>query len=124
VSFADGYPCLAISTASLANLNSRLDVPLPMDRFRPNLVVDGCEPFAEDGWRKMAVGDTLLRFAGLCTRCSVTTVDQASGQRTSTEPLRTLATFRQKGNGVVFGVNLVPEKTGVITVGDPIRILE
>jgi uncharacterized protein YcbX len=124
VSFADGYPCLAISTASLADLNSRLDEPLPMDRFRPNLVVDGCDPFAEDGWRKIAVGETVLRYAGLCARCSVITVDQASGLRRCEEPLRTLATYRQRGNGVVFGINLVPEKMGVITVGDPVKILE
>jgi len=124
VSFADGYPCLVISTASLADLNARLEKPLPMDRFRPNLVVDGCGPFAEDGWRKIAVGDTVLRFAGLCARCSVTTVDQGSGRRTSAEPLETLATFRQRENGVVFGVNLIPEEAGVINVGDPVKILE
>ena len=95
-----------------------------MDRFRPNLVIDGCEPFAEDGWRKIAVGETVMRFAGLCARCSVTTVDQASGLRPSAEPLRTLATYRKIKKGVVFGVNLVPEKTGVVSVGDPITILE
>ncbi len=124
VSFADGYPCLLISTASLAALNSRLDEALPMDRFRPNLVVEGCPSFAEDRWRKIVVGKTVLRFAGLCARCSVTTVDQASGRRRSEEPLRTLATFRQGEKGVVFGVNLVPEKTGEISVGDPVKILE
>lgn len=124
VSFADGYPCLVISSGSLADLNSGLDEPLPMDRFRPNLVIDGCEPYAEDGWRKISVGETVLRFAGLCARCSVTTVDQMSGQRTSVEPLRTLSTYRKREDGVVFGVNLVPEKTGVIKVGDSITILE
>ena len=113
-----------ISSASLADLNSRLEKPVPMDRFRPNLVIDGCEPYAEDRWRKIAVGEAVFRFAGLCARCSVTTVDQASGRRTSAEPLDTLATYRQKENGVVFGVNLVPEKTGVVAVGDPITILE
>ena len=123
VSFADGYPFLLVSYASLADLNSRLDTPLPMDRFRPNLVVAGCEAFAEDGWRKLAVGEAVFRFAGLCARCSVTTVDQKSGIRASKEPLRTLATYRQGEGGVVFGVNLVPEKTGVIAIGDRVRVL-
>jgi len=123
VSFADGFPILLISAASLADLNSRLDTPLPMDRFRPNLVIDGCDAFAEDGWQKLAIGLTVYRFAGLCARCSVTTVDQKSGIRESNEPLRTLATYRQGKGGVVFGVNLVPEKTGVIAVGDKVTIL-
>jgi uncharacterized protein YcbX len=123
VSFADGYPCLLISAASLADLNCRLETPLPMDRFRPNLVVDGCDAFAEDGWQKLAIGETVYRFAGLCARCSVTTVDQQSGTRESKEPLRTLATYRQGEGGVVFGVNLVPEKTGAIAVGDKVVVL-
>jgi uncharacterized protein YcbX len=123
VSFADGYPCLLISTASLADLNARLADPLPMDRFRPNLVVTGCEAYAEDGWRKIAIGQTVFRFAGLCPRCSVTTVDQTSGLRSSEEPLRTLVTYRQRESGVVFGVNLVPEQTGEITVGDQVTVL-
>jgi len=123
VSFADGYPCLLVSYASLADLNSRLDTPLPMDRFRPNLVVAGCAAFAEDGWRKLAIGEAVFRFAGLCARCSVTTVDQKSGTRESKEPLRTLATYRQGEGGVVFGVNLVPEKTGIIAIGDKVTVL-
>jgi uncharacterized protein YcbX len=123
VSFADGYPCLLISTASLADLNARLADPLPMDRFRPNLVVTGCEAYAEDGWRKIAIGQTVFRFAGLCPRCSVTTVDQTSGLRSSEEPLRTLVTYRQRERGVVFGVNLIPEHTGEITVGDQVTVL-
>lgn len=124
VSFADGYPLLLISESSLEDLNAHLDVPLPMDRFRPNLVVAGCAAFAEDQWRRIAIGDTVFRHAGLCARCSVTTVDQATGTRVGEEPLRTLAKYRQTEEGVVFGVNLVPEKTGAITVGDRITILE
>jgi uncharacterized protein YcbX len=124
VSFADGYPCLLISAASLADLNTRLADPLPMDRFRPNLVVSGCGAFDEDSWRKIAIGQTVFRFAGLCPRCSVTTVDQASGLRSSEEPLATLATYRQRENGVVFGVNLVPELTGEIALGDQVTVLE
>ena len=124
VSFADGYPCLMVSTASLTDLNDRLAIPLPMDRFRPNLVVDGCGPFAEDNWRKFSLGDVVFRFAGLCARCSVTTVDQESGVRNSNEPLQTLAGYRRNEKGVVFGVNLIPEGTGIISVGDKVTILE
>jgi uncharacterized protein YcbX len=123
VSFADGYPCLLISNASLADLNSRLATPVPMNRFRPNLVVDGCGAFAEDSWRLIGIGGAVFRFAGLCPRCVVTTVDQASGARVSEEPLRTLGQYRQRETGVVFGVNLVPEKSGAIAVGDPVTVL-
>ncbi len=124
VSFADGYPCLMVSTASLADLNDRLAIPLPMDRFRPNLVIEGCDPFAEDNWRKFSLGEVVFRFAGLCARCSVTTVDQESGGRLSSEPLQTLARFRHSEKGVVFGVNLIPEGTGIVSVGDKLTILE
>ena len=124
VSFADGYPLLMISAASLEDLNGRLEQPLPMDRFRPNLVVSGCEPFAEDRWERLRIGQAVFRFAGLCPRCSVTTVDQATGARNSEEPLRTLVGYRQTEQGVVFGVNLIPEVTGTIATGDQVTILD
>lgn len=124
VSFADGYPVLLISAASLADLNERLDRPLPMDRFRPNLVVEGCGAFAEDRWRRVAIGEAVFRHAGLCPRCTVTTVDQASGERAGQEPLRTLATYRRQEDGVVFGVNLIPERTGEIVAGGTVAVLE
>lgn len=123
VSFADGYPLLLISRASLEDLNSHLPVPVPMDRFRPNLVVDGCRPFAEDRWRRLRIGQATFRFAGLCARCSVTTVDQQTGLRTSEEPLKTLITYRNREEGVVFGVNLIPETLGEISQGDRITLL-
>lgn len=123
VSFADGFPLLLISRASLDDLNSRLPSPLPMDRFRPNLVVDGCPPFAEDRWRHFRIGQATFRFAGLCPRCSVTTVDQQTGLRTSEEPLKTLVTYRNRDEGVVFGVNLIPETLGEISQGDRITLL-
>jgi uncharacterized protein YcbX len=124
VSFADGYPCLLVSNASLEDLNSRLSTPLPMDRFRPNLVVEGCDAFAEDGWRRISIGDAVFRNAGPCARCSVTTVDQATGVQTSDEPLRTLAAYRKTEKGVIFGVNLVPENSAVLDLGSPLTILE
>lgn len=123
VSFADGYPLLLISEASLEDLNGRLSEPLPMDRFRPNLVVTGCEPFAEDSWSRISVGEVVFRTAGQCARCSVTTVDQESGTRNSAEPLRTLASFRKTDKGVVFGVNLIPEQPGPLVLGDGVTLL-
>jgi len=123
VSFADGFPVLLCSESSLADLNGRLSQPVSMDRFRPNLVVTGSDPFAEDRWRRLVIGSVTFRNAGPCPRCSVTTVDQTTGQK-ETEPLRTLATYRQETGGVMFGVNLVPEITGMVAEGDPVRILE
>jgi uncharacterized protein YcbX len=124
VSFADGYPCLLASEASLADLNARMAVDLPMDRFRPNLVVAGCGAFAEDGWRRLAVGEAEFAVAGPCARCSVTTVDQDSGRSESAEPLRTLATFRCGPDGVEFGVNLTVIRPGRVAVGQPVTILD
>jgi len=123
VGFADGYPLLLLSQASLDELNRRLDRPLPMDRFRPNLVVDGCSPNAEDGWRRLRIGEVVLRVVKPCSRCTVTTVDQATGER-GREPLATLATYRKAGGAVMFGQNLVPETVGSIAVGDPVEVFE
>ncbi|MEV6327650.1 MOSC N-terminal beta barrel domain-containing protein [Streptomyces sp. NPDC051909] len=130
VSFADGYPLLVTTTSSLDALNSLIaqgdhadEGPLPMNRFRPNLVVDGTTPWAEDGWRRIAVGDVVFRVARDCGRCVVTTTDQHTGER-GKEPLRTLARHRARGNQLVFGQNLVPEHRGVVRVGDPVKILD
>lgn len=106
VGFADGFPFLLISQGSLDELNRRLDVPLPMHRFRPNLVVSGVAPFAEDEWVRIRIGEVVFHVVKPCARCSVTTVDQATGVP-GVEPLRTLATFRRVGGKVVFGQNLV-----------------
>jgi uncharacterized protein YcbX len=119
--FADGFPFLLAGEASLADLNARLTTPLPMNRFRPNLVVSGCAPFAEDGWRRIAVGAIPMQVVKPCARCVVTTTDQATGRR-GDEPLRTLATFRRQGNKVLFGQNLVHYGLGRLEVGDEVRI--
>ena len=122
VSLADGFPFLLISEASLADLNARLEQPLPMDRFRPNLVVGGCEPFAEDGWRGVRIGRLTFRVVKPCARCTITTVDQESATK-GKEPLRTLARFRRAGNKVLFGQNLIHDETGTLRIGDPVQIL-
>lgn len=123
VSFADGFPFLLISQESLDDLNGRLPTPLPMNRFRPNIVITGSNAFAEDEWRTIEIGRVRLRSAKLCERCSITTVDERTGIR-GDEPLRTLATYRNRGGGVTFGQNLIHETTGIIQVGDALTVLE
>ena len=125
VSFADGFPLLITSRASLDDLNIRLASPLPMDRFRPNLVVEGTEPWDEDTWTRIRVGTAEFATPKLCARCAVTTVDQQTGLRSEDrEPLRTLQTFRRGDNGqVTFGQNLVPLGRAPVHVGDPVEVL-
>ncbi|WP_037868580.1 MOSC domain-containing protein, partial [Streptomyces sp. SPB074] len=129
VSLADGYPLLLTSTASLAALDSLVaadglsaEGPVPMGRFRPNLVVSGGAPWAEEGWERVRIGEVLFRVAKPCGRCVVTTVDQATAVR-GKEPLRTLARHRRREGKAVFGMNLVPESAGSVRVGDPVRVV-
>jgi uncharacterized protein len=121
--FSDGFPFLLIGEQSLAELNGRLSAPLPMNRFRPNLVVRGSAPHAEDDWARIQIGDVVLRVAKPCARCVVTTTDQETGER-GVEPLRTLATYRKVGGKVLFGQNLVHEGVGTLRVGDAVSILD
>jgi uncharacterized protein YcbX len=123
VSFADALPLLVATEASLGDLNARLARPLPMDRFRPNIVVRGGDPWTEDVWRRVRVADVPVRLVKGCDRCVVTTTDQRTGER-GVEPLRTLATFRNRDGKVYFGVNGVPDARGVVAVGDAITVLE
>jgi uncharacterized protein YcbX len=117
VSFADGYPFLLISEASLADLNSRLAEPVTMARFRPNIVIQGCEPYAEDGYRQVRLGEIAFRGVKRCDRCVVTTIDPETGA-SGKEPLRTLARYRLEDQKVWFGMNLIHDGTGVLRVGD------
>lgn len=123
VGFADAFPFLVLSEASLEELNRRLDRPLPMNRFRPNLVVSGCSAFAEDDWKEIKIGTVELHFAKPCSRCATTTVDQATGIA-GKEPLKTLATFRQRDGKVYFGQNAVHRTKGVLTVGQSVEVVE
>jgi uncharacterized protein YcbX len=127
VSFADGFPILLTNTASLVELNTRLARQIPMQRFRPNLTVDLAEPWAEDGWRRLRIGDVVLKLVKPCGRCLVTTIDQETGKRLDpAEPLLTLATYRRHEalNGVMFGQNAIPERLGTIRRGDPVEVLD
>ncbi len=122
VSFADGFPLLVATEASLADLNARLATPVGMDRFRPNLVVAGASaPWAEDGWARLVIGGLAFDVAKPCARCVMTTIDQRSA-RGGEEPLKTLATFRRRQGKVLFGQNLVHLGRGRIAVGDRVEV--
>jgi uncharacterized protein YcbX len=124
VGFSDGYPLLIATEASLADLNARLPSPLPMDRFRPNLVVAGSAAFDEDEWLCLEVGEIVMDVVKPCARCAITRVDQSTGVRGDGEPLRTLGTFRKAKGGVMFGQNAVHRALGELRVGDAIRVAE
>ncbi|MBK9478052.1 MAG: MOSC domain-containing protein [Bacteroidetes bacterium] len=121
VNFADGYPFLIIGEASLNALNQRLEVQIPMNRFRPNFVFKGGEANCEDTWSKFRIGD--VQFSGVkpCGRCPITTIDQDLAVK-SKEPLKTLSTYRSKNNKVLFGQNLLALSEGKISVGDTLII--
>jgi uncharacterized protein YcbX len=122
VSLADAYPLLLIGEQSLADLNTRLDNPVPMNRFRPNLVVSGSQPYEEDSWKGFSVGKNKFAAVKPCARCVLTTVNQDTGEK-GTEPLATLSTYRKKENKVLFGQNLIAIDHNEINEGDEI-ILE
>ncbi|AUY48688.1 MOSC N-terminal beta barrel domain-containing protein [Streptomyces sp. CB01881] len=139
VSMADGFPLLLTSTGSLDELNALIaeDHPgghevLPMERFRPNVVVDGAEPWAEDGWRRIRIGALTFKVVKPCGRCVITTTDQESGERRGPEPLRTLARHHKLLKKAAFGQNLIPERPagtegdvlGTLRIGDEVEVLE
>lgn len=124
VSFADGYPLLLISQAALDALNAKLVTPVPMLRFRPNLVVDGVAAHAEDGWKRVRIGGIEFDVAKPCIRCVFTTLEFERGEFSADgEPLRTLLTYRRTPKGVSFGQNLIPRGTGTLRVGDAVEVL-
>lgn len=132
VSFADAYPLLVATTASLRALNAAIvgdgGDPVPMSRFRPSLVIDGAEAWAEDGWRTIRVGEAVLDLVEPCARCEVTIVDQQRGEREGKEPLLTLRRIRRSADrrtpGVLFGWNAVPRGPARFSLGDPVEVLE
>jgi uncharacterized protein YcbX len=125
VAFHDDSPLLVISDASLDELNRRSPGAIPMNRFRPNLVIADAKPFEEDLWQRIATGDTVMRAVKACERCVITTVDQTEGVFKGPEPLKTLATFRRKGENVAFGQYFRPESRGTkLRRGDEVRVLE
>jgi uncharacterized protein YcbX len=127
VGFADGYPLLVASLASLADVNARIQSrggdPVPMDRFRPNIVVEGALAWDEERHARVRIGAVLLRMPKRCSRCEVTLVDQATAE-IGKEPLRTLASFRSESNKVYFAQNAVPDMEGKVAIGDPVTFLD
>ncbi|MEL6929768.1 MAG: MOSC N-terminal beta barrel domain-containing protein [Cyanobacteria bacterium J06600_6] len=133
LSFADNSPVMLTATASLSELNQRIieihqqhSQAIPMNRFRPNLVVETIEPFIEDSWRLIQIGEVKFEVAKPCSRCIITTIDPDEGIKNSLkEPLNTLGTFRQLSEkGVMFGVNTIPQNEGIISQGDRLQVLE
>ena len=120
VSFADAFPFMLISQASLRDLNSRLAEPVPMNRFRPNFVIEGCSAYEEDTWSSITMGSIKFRVAKPCSRCTVPTVNQDTGVR-GLEPIRTLSSYRTMNGEIYFGQNLVPAGFGTLLVGDEVR---
>ncbi|NDL62000.1 YcbX family protein [Acerihabitans arboris] len=125
LSFADGYPFLLVGEASLLDLQGRCPAGVRMTQFRPNMVVAGSEPYAEDGWRRIRIGGVEFELVKPCSRCVLTTVGVESGRRhPATEPLRTLQGYRTADNGDVdFGQNLIARSSGMIRVGDSVEVL-
>ncbi|MBP0019989.1 MAG: MOSC N-terminal beta barrel domain-containing protein [Cyanobacteria bacterium SBLK] len=132
VSFADGYPFLITNTASLAELNRRLEAKyphrsqiVPMNRFRPNIVIENDRPFIEDEWQVLQIGEIVFDLVKPCDRCIVTTTDQITGRQNELrEPLKTLGTFRRFGKeGIMFGENAIPRTAGCIKIGDRVQNL-
>lgn len=125
VAFADGFPLLLIGQASLDDLSQRVGQPLSMLRFRPNLVVTGSEAYAEDGWKRIRIGEVEFEVAKGCSRCILTTIDPQSGERNAQrEPLATLKTYRERDGDVYFGQNLLPRGVGELQVGMTVEVLE
>ena len=121
VSFADGYPYLLLGTASMDLLNQKLDQALTIDRFRANIIVQTEQPHEEDHWQEIKIGTEKMLVIKPCARCQVTTIDQQTGER-GKEPLRTLATYRKKGNKINFGANAISLSDGTLRVGDVLDV--
>ena len=125
VAFADGFPLLLICQASLDDLSARVGRPLPMLRFRPNLVVRGAEPYAEDSWKRIRIGELEFRVVKGCSRCIMTTLDPQTGERSpDREPLTTLKTYREREGEVYFGQNLIACGEGYLRLDMPVQVLE
>lgn len=127
--FADGKPVLVTNTASLSQLNAELrregKMPVPMNRFRPNVVVSGIEPWEEDSWKKIRMGDVVLEYVKPCQRCVVTTIDQHTGVGSmDKEPLRTLGRIRPARGGPLFGAYYAVRESGFIVAGAPVEKIE
>lgn len=123
VSLADGFPYLVANEDTLADLNARLESPVPMQRFRPNLVVAGAPAYAEDSWREISIGETRFALKKPCTRCVIITTDQETGERHPREPLKTLASYNTWQGKPVFAQNALWRAGARLRLGDPVGVL-
>lgn len=124
LSFADSLPYLITNEASLNMLNDRLEHPAKMKRFRPNIVFNGAESFEEDNWKKINIGEVVFKLVRACPRCKMVNVDSKTGEIDKNEPLLTLSKFRKFGSGVHFGVYMIAENYGKISVGDTVDVID
>ena len=121
ITYTDAAPILLTSETSLRDLNNRMTLPVGMNRFRPNIVVNGDNPFEEDDWKLLKIGTCEFEISHQCPRCVLTTIDPSHPEKgISKEPLKTLSTFRKSGNEVNFGIYLIPKKMGIIRLNDEI----
>jgi uncharacterized protein YcbX len=123
VRFADGRPLQILNLESLRELNSRLDTPIDVDRFRANIVYSGQKPFEEDDFSRIQIGNVVFSQPKKCSRCVMTTIDQTRGEVAGPEPLKTLAEYRREGSEIYFGSLWIPENEGVIQQGDSLKVL-
>jgi uncharacterized protein YcbX len=123
IGFADAFPLLILSQASIDALNWRLHDPVDVRRFRPNFLIDGVAPHAEDSWSRVRVGSLELHVVKPCARCAITTVDPDTGVR-GKEPLRTLAEYRTRDGKVYFAQNAIHARPGEVSAGDALEVLE
>jgi len=121
--FSDGFPLLIISQGSLDDLNQRLSSPISMNRFRPNIVIDGCEPFAEDEWKKIRIGDIMFRIVKPCSRCVIPSINIDTAEREE-EPIKTLLSYRKRDKKIFFGQNVIAESNGQIDIGMKVEIID
>lgn len=121
--FSDGFPLLLISQASLDDLNQRLKTPITMNRFRPNIIIQGCQPFEEDSWKKIQIGELSFRVVKPCSRCVIPSINIETAEREH-EPTKTLATYRKRDNKIYFGQNVIADNTGNIKVGMTVKVIE
>lgn len=121
--FSDGFPLLLLSEASLADLNGRMAAPVSMIRFRPNLVVAGCAPYAEDGWKRLRIGEVELHVVKPCSRCPIPTIDPQTAAR-GREPMATLLKYRREGQKTYFGQNVIHAGPGELRIGMAVEVLE
>ena len=121
--FSDGFPLLLISQESLDDLNSRLNKPVTMERFRPNIIVSGCDAFAEDAWKRIRIGNSFFRVAKPCSRCIIPNINIETAIREQ-EPIKTLSSYRKRDNKIFFGQNVIADNVDEISLGMPVEIVE